>query len=552
MPDTKRPSDQIYVKSHVARDLLQNAALFKTDKSVIWEYVSNGLEYIDEGTNPIVKVVLESKKKRIIITDNGRGMDWAGLNNFFIMHGENIDRKQGRPGRGRFGTGKSAVFGIANKLHISTIRNGRLSEVELTRRDIESMSSENPVPVRIISREEKTSKSNGTMVTIEEIHLKSINQAGIIQYIERHLARWRNATVFINNHECEISEPPTVDVKIFKPDARMMELIGNVDLIIKIAGSPLDSESCGVSIYSNGVWHDITLAGHEGREMSQYIFGEVDVPKLDEDTSPISPFDLSRSMKLNLSNELVGAIYGFIGINIDIVRRELIKKERERKASEEAKKLARHAESIAEIINNDFQDFRMRLAKAKAKSGAGFDSGPSLDETGTAPEDLLYGTQEPAEIIPSNGDPRTQGGEQLGGTELHSLRPHVKEASEDAEKLGQLVGGTGNTYRMKGGFRVEYKPMGIDEARALYISSERTIYINTEHPQLAAAKGSGSIDDPIFQLLSFEIAFSEYCIALAHELNERNEYIDTSDPIVAIRENINRIARKAAHLFRSG
>ena len=45
-------SDQLFVKSHVARDLLQNAALFKTDKLVIWEYVSNGLQYIDPGTNP--------------------------------------------------------------------------------------------------------------------------------------------------------------------------------------------------------------------------------------------------------------------------------------------------------------------------------------------------------------------------------------------------------------------------------------------------------------------------------------------------------------------
>ena len=29
-------NDQIYVKSHVARDLLQSAGLFKTDKLVVW------------------------------------------------------------------------------------------------------------------------------------------------------------------------------------------------------------------------------------------------------------------------------------------------------------------------------------------------------------------------------------------------------------------------------------------------------------------------------------------------------------------------------------
>ena len=30
---------KLVVKSHVARDLLQSAGLFKTDKLVVWEYV---------------------------------------------------------------------------------------------------------------------------------------------------------------------------------------------------------------------------------------------------------------------------------------------------------------------------------------------------------------------------------------------------------------------------------------------------------------------------------------------------------------------------------
>ncbi|MGC1650972.1 MAG: hypothetical protein WA741_34535 [Candidatus Sulfotelmatobacter sp.] len=38
MSEITRPLE---VRSHVARDLLQNAALFKTDKLVVWEYVSN-------------------------------------------------------------------------------------------------------------------------------------------------------------------------------------------------------------------------------------------------------------------------------------------------------------------------------------------------------------------------------------------------------------------------------------------------------------------------------------------------------------------------------
>jgi hypothetical protein len=52
--------------------------------------------------------------------------------------------------------------------------------------------------------------------------------------------------------------------------------------------------------------------------------------------------------------------------------------------------------------------------------------------------------------------------------------------------------------------------------------------------------------------LAYEVAFSEYAIALSAELNDNDEYTDTSDPIVDIRETINRIARKAASLYSDG
>jgi len=540
---------QIYVRSHVARDLLQNAALFKTDKLVVWEYVSNGLEYVDEGTNPVVNVTLDNRNKRIVVEDNGRGMDWAGLQDFFVMHGENIERKKGKPGRGRFGTGKSAAFGIAETLRISTVRNGVRSKVELRRGDIDEMDSEDPVPVRPIEREAPTNEANGTVVEIEGIYLKSLNQSGIIQYIERHLSHWRNATVFVNNHECEFTEPPVSEIRTFNPEGQQKEIIGAVELTLKIASAPLDQEMRGVSIYSNGIWHETTLAGNEGRDMTQYIFGEIDVPRLDEDKSPIPPFDLSRSMRLNPSNELVLAIYAFVGQKIDEVRRELVKAERQRKATEEAKRLAKQAEEIAEIINQDFSDFRQRIAKVKAKRAAGFDHHGSVTKGGREKDDLVFGSIEPADVISQTGGPGADGGTRVGGVDPRTLGPLVTPASPEAEKKGRRAGGIERRASGRGGFSVQFKAMGDREARAVYVRDERTIYINLDHPQLVAAKGSESIEDPVFQRLAYEVAFSEYAIALAAELNANDEYIDPSDPIFSIRETINRIARKAAHLY---
>src|SRR5713226_5798506 len=255
-------SEQIFVKSHVARDLLQNAGLFKTDKLVVWEYVSNGLQYVDTGTNSVVKVRLDSKNRRISIADNGRGMDWSGLRNFFVMHGENVDRKEGRPGRGRFGTGKSAAFGIADVLRITTVRDRKRSKVELKRTDIEAMKSEDPITVCITERQVKTTQLNGTLIEIEGIHLKSLDQAGIIHYIQRHLARWpKNVTVFVNNHQCEFEEPPVGLEKTYRTEGITKRLLGDIELIIKVSKKFLEEELRGVSIYSKGIWHETTLAG---------------------------------------------------------------------------------------------------------------------------------------------------------------------------------------------------------------------------------------------------------------------------------------------------
>ena len=45
------------------------------------------------------------------------------------------------------------------------------------------------------------------------------------------------------------------------------------------------------------------------------------VPKLDEDKSPIAPFDVSRSMRLNAENEMVRAIHALVGTRVEEVRR---------------------------------------------------------------------------------------------------------------------------------------------------------------------------------------------------------------------------------------
>ena len=224
-------TDEIYVKSSCCprsvaeRRPVQNRQACSLGVCLEWASVrESGHEPSRESNNST------ASNKKIVITDNGRGMDWAGLQNFFVMHGENVDRKEGRPGRGRFGTGKSAAFGVASLLRITTVRNRKRSTVELNRADIEKMTSEDPIPVRKIEKEVATNQPNGTIVEIQGVHLRSFDQAGIIHYIERHLARWpKNATVFVNNHECEFQEPAIKEEKRFKAEGGEKDALGDVE-----------------------------------------------------------------------------------------------------------------------------------------------------------------------------------------------------------------------------------------------------------------------------------------------------------------------------------
>jgi Histidine kinase-, DNA gyrase B-, and HSP90-like ATPase len=543
----------LFVKSHTARDLLQSAALFKNEHLVVWEYVSNGLEYVDPGINPVVRVSLDSKNKRITIKDNGRGMTFSDLQNFFVMHGENVDRKAGRPGRGTFGTGKSAAFGIAESLTVTTVRKNRRTKVSLKREDVEKMSGDAAIPVNVLEREVVVTASSGTAIEIDGVHLPKLDQRQVIRFVERHLAHWsRGATVWVNNHECEYRQPTAVRTEIIECDGVLAERIGKCNLILQAAAAPLAEDERGVSIFSKSVWHETTLAGSENREMASFIFGEIDIPALADDKSPVRPFDMNRSMQLNPANELVRLVMAFVGTHVEKLRKELVVQERERKASEDAKRLAKQADEIAKVINDDFFDFRKRVAVTRAKSGVG-DDVATEQPTGSEPgDDFIFGTKDPAEIVDPVGQTGVQGDDGSDGVEPRQLNPEVQPGPNDAPKRGRAVGRNNAVQRRpRGGFSVEFRNMGEDENRAKYHRDDRQIVINLDHPQFIAALGSGTSEDLTFRRLAYEVAFSEYALALALELAQRNEYRDITDPIVEIGETLNRVARRAASLYQA-
>jgi hypothetical protein len=545
------------VRSHVGRDLLQSAQLFRHEHSVIWEYVSNGLQYKDPTTRPTVIVEIDPKAKKIQITDNGRGMRMQDLHRYFQMHGENLDRKQGRPGRGFFGTGKSAAFGIANELIITTVRDERRSKVRLTKQDIEAQPDGDEIPVRILEEEVATSSANGTVIQIENIFLKHTDIGAVIRHIERHIAHWPNASVVVNKHECEFSEPDiSREIKVASKGTPFERLLGDTSLIIKVAKAPLDEEFRGIAILANGVWHETTLAGCERKPFAEYLFGSLDVPALGLESDGIPAFDMSRSMKLNPRNAVVADVMRFVGVNIELVRKDLERQDRERRQSEEQKRLQQQGSKIAELINNHFKEWSSKLKSTMAKTGTGRDLLSSkkkdeLDEAGP-----VFGSDLPAIIVgqdqPTN-DSFPNPDPPAPHLDPQPTIPRVQTDDTSPDKLAKTATGAPKITRA-GGFNVSFENIGINEKRAKYDKETRTIFINLEHPRIAMelklAKSQIPIDDPNFQRMAYEIAFTEYAIVLAQELSTVQYFFDPQDALVELRQTLDELSKAFSMAWR--
>jgi hypothetical protein len=540
------------VTSHVGRDLLQSAQLFRHEHAVVWEYVSNGLQYKDPATKPTVVVKVDVKAKTIQIRDNGRGMLISDLQQYFQMHGENLDRKQGRPGRGYFGTGKSAAFGIANVLRISTVKDGRFSCVQLTRKDIDAHKDGEDIPIEILERETKTRAPNGTLVEIEGIFLKQIDIPSMIRHIERHIAHWPDASVIVNNHECQFIEPDINREFHFPTSGSPYEkTLGDAQLTIKVAKAPLDDEFRGVAILSQGVWHETTLAGCERKPFAEYLFGTFDVATLGPDQSAIPAFDMSRSMKLNPRNEVVADILRFVGVNLEQIRRDLERQDRERRRSEEQKKLQQQGSKIAELINEHFKNWRKKLRSTMAKAGAGKDLLSAKDKNSPQEDGVIPGDELPG-IIQEIG---MGGGDGPGpGPGPDPERQHIRLDETSEQKVAKRATGASKPSPT-GGFSVAFEQIGPNEKRAKYDRDNRTIYINLEHPriavEIASSKARSPVDDPNFLRMAYEIAFTEYAIVLAQELSNAQFFFDPQDALVEVRQTLDDLSKAFATVWKA-
>lgn len=548
---------QISVSSHVARDFLQNSAIFNTLHKVIWEYVSNSLDNPKEDLPVVVAVdLIPTSPRSIRIADNGIGMSKDDLIRFFQMHGENIKRKKGKRVRGKFGTGKSAAFGVANSLTIDTVKDGIRNKVQLTREAIENAAHGQEFPVKVLINDQNITsdeREDGTIVTISDFNIKKLNFETVVNFIERNLGRYRSkATVIINGHQCDFQEPSFTEKYEIKSPKELWDKIGEINLIVKTSPQPLEKEFNGIDILSYGIWHETTLAGIENKRCSNLIFGEIDVPFLEDYEGPTPTFDNTRNNQLNRSNPYVVTLLGWIGNELEKIRNLLVEKEIERKRSERYKKLEEKARELEKILNNDFMDILKQFELAKRVSKR---QSTRLPIESSELGEIIAGLGEKQSNTQEAGFPHGDGnkGEQPPGEEK-TPRPHGPNIVGGNQPGSPEKMSDSQRKKIRSIFTIEWIEGNPEDNRSSYNKESRTIYMNLNHPQVRSALNTsgGSVESKQFNEIIFEIAIVEYALGVQYERIENEDEVDPFDALFEIGRIINRLTRKIDQFINKG
>jgi hypothetical protein len=410
--------------------------------------------------------------------------------------------------------------------------------------DYISARSGEPFAVRDIDVDVPTSEEDGTTIEITDFNVKRPDVDKVISYVERHLSRYpQRAHVTISGHECKFEEPSFIERFDRFPSPEVATHIGNVPLIVKIAPIPLDEETRGIDVLSNGIWHGTTLGDIAKKEHANQIFGQIDVPILEDGEWPVPPFDNTRNNTLNPQNPVVAVLLGWLSEELEQIRLGLVEKERVRRRSEIAKQLAKEAQRIAEILNEDFLQMDMELEltrKVSKRSG-----GKSVDEIPDQQGELWPGGGDQPTSWQRTGPPHGSGSRgDLAGT---GSVPRPGPTARSGNELGSpQTTVDGPSKKRRAVFSIDYEHVGVSSHRSRYDRETKTIFINLDHPQVGGAfdAGGGQTDARQFREMCYEVAAVEYALALQYEKVEQEELSDAAEALYDVRETINRISRR--------
>lgn len=152
--------------------------LYSSFPPVIAELISNSYDADAED----VVVSIDYTQKIISVSDTGNGMVFEELRDAYLVIGRNRREENGtdqspvkkRLVTGKKGLGKLAVFGVANIIEVSSVKDGKINSFIMNYNDIRSHSDNDGYPPTIVKDNVATQEPSGTVITISEVKTKSL------------------------------------------------------------------------------------------------------------------------------------------------------------------------------------------------------------------------------------------------------------------------------------------------------------------------------------------------------------------------------------------
>ena len=245
---------------------------------------------------------IKSPGAEIIVRDYGSGMSFEELNNFYLHVGYERRKRGnttlgGRLVMGRKGIGKLAGFGIAENLHVKSVKNGHLVEIVLNYSELRNAPTTSDFVLNPI-RDEPTDDSDGVTVIFKSLKLsRSINADSFRTSMARRFAMGSESMEISVNGIPITKENLSFEHKYPAMGWTEEEIpnFGKIQYWFGFLNTPVsDTELRGISIFARERVAQFTpfffnlSGGINGQVALEYLTGQIKAESLDESTDYIA------------------------------------------------------------------------------------------------------------------------------------------------------------------------------------------------------------------------------------------------------------------------
>ncbi len=289
----------------------------------------------------------DGAEKKVIVQDNGTGMSFDEINKFFLRIGRNRreERQESQCSRvptGKKGLGKLALFGIGNKISISTTKNKKRVNFLLDWEEITNWDGKDYTPK---FKELDTEDSSGTTFSLEQ--LKRVSSFPLEAYaisisklfnfkddeFKVYLSLNDSESILIDNKlkyeniEAEFEwEFPVTSVSISDDFENKLNIFGKIISTEK----PLKPGLRGITLFANGrmVNAQEFFGATESSHFFSYTTGWLDVDFIDEVEEDLISTD---RQSINWETELTSGLKKFLITALRYIEQDWRKKRKEKR-----------------------------------------------------------------------------------------------------------------------------------------------------------------------------------------------------------------------------